>query len=57
MAQMSSVTSEYKFIGLYDDFDTRFEEFRTKMEQAGVGGIQRRSSKSINEWLEANGKI
>ena len=36
MAQMSSVTSEYKFIGLYDDFDTRFEEFRPKMEQAGV---------------------
>lgn len=57
MAQMSSVTSEYKFIGLYDDFDTRFEEFRTKMEQAGVEEYKEEVQNQLNEWLEANGKI
>ena len=54
---MSSVTSEYKFIGLYDDFDARFEEFRTKMEQAGVEEYKEEVQNQLNEWLEANGKI
>ena len=56
MAQMSSVTSEYKFIGVYDDFETRFEEFRTKMEQAGVEDYKAEVQNQLNAWLEANGK-
>lgn len=57
MAQMSSVTSEYKFIGVYDDFEQRFEQFREKMEQAGVEDYKAEVQSQLNEWLEANGKV
>ena len=56
MAQMSSVTSEYKFLGVYDDFETRFEEFRTKMEQAGVEKYKAEVQSQLDAWLTANGK-
>ena len=57
MAQLSSVTSEFKFMGLYDDFDKRFDDFKTKMEQAGVETYKAEVQKQLNEWLKANGKI
>lgn len=56
MAQMSSVTSEYKFIGVYDDFEARFEDFLTKMKQAGVENYQAEVQSQLDDWLKANGK-
>lgn len=56
MAQMSSVTSEYKFMGLHNDFAARFEAFRTKMKQAGVEKYQAEVQRQLDEWLKANGK-
>ncbi len=56
MAQMSSVAGEYKFAGLYDDFEARFEEYRTKMEQAGVEEYKAEVQRQLDEWLKANGK-
>ena len=56
MAQMSSVTSEYKFMGLHDDFNSRFEGFRTKMKQAGVEDYRAEVQRQLDEWLKANGK-
>lgn len=56
MAQMSSVAAEYKFMSLYDDFDERFEQYVTKMEQAGVEEYKAELQKQLDEWLTANGK-
>lgn len=56
MAQMSSVAGEYKFIGLYDDFETRFDEYVAKMEQAGIEEYKAEVQKQLDQWLEANGK-
>lgn len=56
MAQMSSVTSEYKFMGLHDDFNARFEGFSTKMKQAGVEDYRAEVQRQLDEWLKANGK-
>lgn len=56
MAQMSSVTSEYKFMSLYDDFDSRYKDYLTKMKQAGSEKYLAEVQKQLDVWLKANGK-
>ena len=38
---------------MYDDFETRFEEFHTKMEQAGVEDYKAEVQNQLNAWLES----
>lgn len=56
MAQMSSVTSEYKFMSLYDDFDSRYKDYLTKMKQAGSEKYLAEVQKQLDVWLKANSK-
>ena len=56
IAQISSVIDEYKFIEFGDNFDAKFDEYQTKLEQAGIEKYCEEVQKQLDEWLIANGK-
>jgi putative aldouronate transport system substrate-binding protein len=55
-AQIAAVIEEYRFIEYGDDFEAKFDEYQTKLVQAGIGRFCEEVQKQLDEWLVANGK-
>lgn len=56
VAQLSAIGAEFDMMGLYDDFDARYENYITKKNQAGIERYCEEVQVQLNEWLKENGK-
>ena len=54
IANVAAVTKEFLKWEYQDDYETRYDEFYTKMQAAGIDVILAEVQKQLDEWVKAN---